>query len=225
MDDGTIAEESDMKTMRCKIQDTGYRIKKTDTGHCLQVAVKNERGMVLIVSLLLLLVATVVGITALSTSTTNVIIAGNQRLKEINFTGADSGAYVCSAVIDSTAFYSSVDSNYSSLVQDSSDFLDEINGGDGGDCPVLSPTCTNPAPDIQFTMGSGSSAITVSVDVDYLYAAFSAGSAVEFASGYEGIGKSASGGGASIYYAISSVGQGSVGSENSVYAVYRYVTK
>ncbi|MBI4837936.1 MAG: hypothetical protein HY806_02090 [Nitrospirae bacterium] len=176
-------------------------------------------------SLLLLLVATVVGITALSTSTTNVIIAGNQRLKEINFAGADSGAYICAAVIDNTAFYSSVDSNYSSLVPDSTDFLDEINGGDGGDCPASSPTCTNPAPDIQFTMGSGSSAITVSIDVDYLYAAFSAGSAVEFASGYEGLGKSASGGGASIYYAVTSVGQGSVGSENSVYTVYRYITR
>ncbi|NOY38705.1 MAG: hypothetical protein GXO95_00235, partial [Nitrospirae bacterium] len=50
----------------------------------------NEKGVALIVGTLLLLVATAVGVIALSTSTTNVMISGNQRLSEINFAAADS---------------------------------------------------------------------------------------------------------------------------------------
>jgi Tfp pilus assembly protein PilX len=71
--------------MRYKIQN-----KKTDTCTIL----RSEKGMVLIVSLLLLLVATVIGITALSTSTSNVMISGSQRLSEINFAAADSAISV-----------------------------------------------------------------------------------------------------------------------------------
>lgn len=190
----------------------------------LQSAICNSQdGMVLIVSLLLLLVATVMGITALSTSTTNVMIAGNQRLKELNFAGADSGIYVSDPIIDDTAYYNTVATKYADLIPNSTDFLNEINGTLTNDCPALSQTCTTPAPDIQFDLDADT---TVYVDVDYLYAAFSAGSAIEFASGYEGLGKSAAGGGVNVYYGLISVAQSTIGSEDSVCAaIYKYVTR
>ena len=90
-----------MKATKYKIQDTEFRIRKTDSISILG----SEKGMVLILSIMLLLVATVVGITALSTSTINVMIAGNQRLNELCFSSADSGIGVSDPIIDDTAYY------------------------------------------------------------------------------------------------------------------------
>jgi len=182
----------------------------------LQFAICNsERGFVLIASLLLLLVATVVGITALQTSTTNVMIAGNQRLSEINFSAADSGVSVSVPIIDNTAYSSAVSNIYASLVINPN-FVNEISGA----LPDITVS-----PDLQFSVGSGASAVTVSVDIEYLYSGSSAGGAMEFASGYEGLGKGAGTGGTEIYYSINSSPAGAVGSQAQVDAVYRYLTK
>jgi hypothetical protein len=168
----------------------------------------SESGVVLVVSLLLLLVATVAGITALSTSTTNVMISGNRRLSELNFSSADSGAFATKPIINSTAFSGVVDIKYLAaidpLVKDAADFTDEIAGGDGSDKPLVSP-------DIGFSIGTALQAetnTTVSVDVDYLYAAYAEGGAIEFASGYDGLAYGAGAGGAHIFYRVNSVSQG-----------------
>ena len=188
----------------------------------------SEKGIVLIVSLLLLLVATVVGITALSTSTTNVMMTGNQLLSERAFAAADSGIFVSAPIIDDTAYNPAVSATYAPLVVSTVDFINEIKGGSimDVDCPVTSPTCFPAAPDIQYTLGAaGATPITVSVDVDYLYAALGAGCAIEFASGYEGLGKAMGSGCGEIYYDVLSVGQGTLGSESSVCSLYKYITK
>jgi Tfp pilus assembly protein PilX len=183
----------------------------------------SEKGMVLIVSLLLLLVATVVGITALSTSTTKVMIAGNQRLSEINFSYADSGVSVSSPILTDTAFNGAVGASYTGLVIAGSNFLNEVTGAlpRDPDCAVLSTTCGIAAPDIRYTIG----ATTVSVDVDYLYTTYTTGSAIEFASGYEGLGKGAGSGGSQTNYSINSYGVDSAasGSVTGIGALYRYV--
>ncbi|OGL46267.1 MAG: hypothetical protein A2W05_11165 [Candidatus Schekmanbacteria bacterium RBG_16_38_10] len=186
----------------------------------LKFAILNsQEGMVLIVSLLLLLVATVVGITALSTSTTKVMIAGNQRLSEMNFSSADGGISASVPIIETTAYDRTVSATYAALVI-SADFTNEITGALAQDGDTASAS-----PDIRFALGSGTFATTVSVDVDYLYAGSPAGSAIEFASGYEGFGKGAGSGGAEVYYTVNSLSEGDAGSESGVYAVYRYVTK
>ena len=186
----------------------------------LKFAILNSQdGMVLIVSLLLLLVATVVGITALSTSTTKVMIAGNQRLSEMNFSSADGGISASVPIIETTAYDRTVSATYAALVI-SADFTNEITGALAQDGDTASAS-----PDIRFALGSGTFATTVSVDVDYLYAGSPAGSAIEFASGYEGFGKGAGSGGAEVYYTVNSLSEGDAGSESGVYAVYRYVTK
>ena len=182
----------------------------------------SQEGLVLVAGLLLLLVATVVGITALSTSTTNVMIAGNKRLSELNFASADSGVSVSDPVIDDTAYNREVNviKYPGSLIPNPSDFAGEISGSPpmDSDEPLVSP-------DLTFSLGSGASDTDVSVDVDYLYAAYAAGSAIEFASGYEGAGKGAGAGGVIIYYDTLSVGEGPLGSESTVCALYRYVSK
>ncbi|NOY39146.1 MAG: hypothetical protein GXO95_02635 [Nitrospirae bacterium] len=50
-----------------------------------------QDGFILIIALLSLLALTAIGILAISTSTTEVMIAGNTRLREIGFSSADSG--------------------------------------------------------------------------------------------------------------------------------------
>jgi len=189
--------------------------------------VNNEKGVALIVGTLLLLVATAVGVIALSTSTTNVMISGNQRLSEINFAAADSGVSVSIPVIKSSISERSIDPKYidppkGALTVDNSDsdpangipdFIDELVGAS----PVNSDTASE-KPDMWFSLND----TTVNVDVDYLYRGYAKGSAIEFASGYEGIGKGAgSKGSVEVYYAINSLGIGNVGSETEVCAIYR----
>ena len=151
------------------------------------------------------------------------MIAGNQRLSEINFSNADGGVSVSSPILRDTAFNGAVGASYTGLVVAGSNFLNEVTGvlPRDPDCAVLSTTCLAAAPDIQYPTG----ATTISVDVDYLYTTYTTGSAIEFASGYEGFGKGMGSGGAEIYYAINSLSTGDAGSEAGVYALYRYVTK
>jgi Tfp pilus assembly protein PilX len=194
-------------------------VKQTCSTSSMQGVLGSEDGMILIVGLLLLLVATVVGITALSTSTTNIMIAGNQRLSDINFTCADSGVSVSVPIVDNTAYNRAVSSTYTSLVSNAADFASEI----GGSSP-MDTDAAETSPDITFGMGTGASAATSLVDIDYLYYAPTAGCALEFASGYEGVGKGASGCG-EVYYRIASVCQGQASSEASVCSMYRYVIR
>jgi Tfp pilus assembly protein PilX len=192
--------------------------------------ITSEDGLILVLSLLLLLIATVVGITALSTSTTNVMISGNQRLSEMNFASADSGFLIASKIIKDTAYNSAISSSYTSFVQDTADtnsnsiadFIDEILGvlPRDTDCAIKSASCTSPAPDITITISSS----TVNIDNDFLYATYVTGGAIEFASGYEGLGKGIGpGSGVQVYYRINSYSSESAGSVTGLGAVYRYV--
>lgn len=86
------------------------------------LTLQNENGVSLVVALLILLVLTLIGITAISTTTFETNIAGNQRLYNRAFYTADAGvdyfgstgrAYILvpntSGVVDSTAAGLSLD--------------------------------------------------------------------------------------------------------------------
>jgi Tfp pilus assembly protein PilX len=231
MVNGNSAEKREVNMRKNRPQTTDHRpqiidlYRKKNSLESGVWSLKSEKGIVLVVALLLLLVATVVGITALSTSTTNVMIAGNQRLQEICFSAADSGVSVVDPIINDTAYgHGAVSAAYNAvsnpLVQNVVDFDNEITGAlkMNGDTPLASP-------DIRFTLGSGVTAVTVSVDVDYLYSAAEAGCAIEFASGYEGMGKSCSAGCCITYYDETSVAQCALGAESRVCTLYKYVNK
>lgn len=74
---------------------------------------KDEQGFALVVALLALLVITVIGVLALSTSITEVMVAGNTRLREINFSSADAGISTSEPVMrnPSTSSYAFIDLN------------------------------------------------------------------------------------------------------------------
>jgi len=181
-----------------------YRIQNLPTGQAgtdyrAQITVKNEQGIVLVVALLLLLVATVVGITALSTSTTKVMIAGNQRLSEINFSAADGGISVSTLIMKNL-------STYAGYPITDPNFIDE-------------PAQDADTFDIQYTVGT----TTISVDIDYLYIVGMPGSMKEFACGYDYCPSYYSAN--AKLYRINSLGVGATGSESGVGTLSTYVPR
>ena len=180
-----------------------------------QSTINNEQGFVLVVALLALLVVTVIGVLALSTSTTEVMMAGNTRLREIAFSGADSGLEISDPALRFIV-YNQNTGNYAGIVNDPN-IAQELRSGTPFD-PSDSP---NPAnnPDLQLALGN----MNVTVDIDRMFASPCEGATIEYASGYEGIGM---GGGGTIcaYYRINSVSRGEIGSESIVGGVYRYVS-
>lgn len=176
---------------------------------------KYEQGFVLVVALLALLVVTVLGVLALSTSTTEVMMAGNQRLREISFSGAESGLEIADPAIRYIV-YNSDFGNYNAIVNDPN-LASELRTGPPFD---NSDSCVN-NPDIQLN-NFGGKPMTVSVDIDFISGGHCVGSAIEFASGYEGVGMGG-GGGVCVHYRVNSMSSGDVGSENVVGGIYRYV--
>jgi Tfp pilus assembly protein PilX len=60
---------------------------------------RHEKGFVLVTALLALVVVTIIAVLALSTSTTQVMVAGNERLREINLAAADAGVSLSEPVM------------------------------------------------------------------------------------------------------------------------------
>lgn len=179
---------------------------------------KNERGIALVIVMLLLISMTVIGFLSIAMTTTNITIGGNKKLKKQNLHAGESVIEVSAPFIESAAYERAIPSDYSSLTF-SSDVITEILG-------MHAPpedTVDNPrnAPDVNFAVGG----MNVIGDIDYLYATTVVGGALEFASGYEGVGKGLGQSGAIVFYRINSLAQGPINSSARVGAIYRYVTK
>jgi hypothetical protein len=84
---------------------------------------------------------------------------------------------------------------------------------------IMTPAFTE-AQDVTYTVDGH----TVNVDIDKMYSKWMGGTAIEFASGYEGLGKSGSSGFYS-FYRINSSGSGVSNSTDQVGAIYKYVPK
>lgn len=160
---------------------------------------KNEKGYVLVIALLVLAVVTVIGVLALSTSTTEVMIAGNTRLREMNLSSADAGVAVSEPVIRNP------DQTKYNFINDVATLRSEI-------------FCTSQMnqddervnPNLNITIGENN----VSVDIDYINAAD------------PGPGYALEEGGPPVLmknYRINSTSRGGAGSECMVGATYYIV--
>lgn len=65
-------------------------------------AMSREEGFILIIALLSLLALTAIGILAITTSTTEVMVAGNTRLREVGLSAADSGIELSEPILRNT---------------------------------------------------------------------------------------------------------------------------
>ena len=176
---------------------------------------RDNDGYILITVLLLLLVLTVLGIAAINTSTVENVLSGNVRLRERNLSKADAGVEISSGLIersvresDITGFTNIVSPSYAST---SDDYLPN---------ELRSTPFDTDTQDLAFTVDTQN----VTVDIDKMYSKWIGGTAIEFAAGYEGAGKSG-GTGFYTYYRINAQGFGLVLSNAAVGTIYRYVPR
>jgi hypothetical protein len=170
---------------------------------------KHEEGSVLIVALFILVILTLLGIMATTTTETEIQIAGNEKFHKIAFQNADSGVFSTPKVI-SGAFDGGADPAWAGVTY--------LGAGDTFYREIMGFDAYDPFPDIRFTLGGHN----VDVDVNRTGQVIIAGGSAEFSSGSEGVG-TGSAGGVGILYEMDSLGQGPNAALSNVDAVYRKV--
>jgi hypothetical protein len=172
-------------------------------------ALRSEEGSTLIVALLILVVLTIIGVSATTTSEIEIKIAGNDQFHKVAFQNADSGVYTVPKLI-SLCIDNASEQAVAGMTYTPSDgtFYREIMGFDAPDA----------ATDVQFSLAG----FNVNVGVDRTGAMNLAGGGVEFASGAEGVGVG-SAGGVAIFFDMDSFGEGPGSSVSNIGGVYRKV--
>jgi hypothetical protein len=181
--------------------------------------INNEKGFVLITSLLILLILLVIGVAATTTTTIELQIAGNEKVRQQTFYQADGGADLASRVtyenalcINSGGFDENPDGS-GKMVIGGVEVLDlNFASPSGGNVPLPSDgtrdvafypgNAVDTAPHTNMTVGGRSLA--------------SAGSGLQMVSGYEGLGYGSAGGGTHVRYTINAQHQGEGNSESVV---------
>ena len=167
------------------------------------------------VVLMIMLILTTLGISEITTTTTELKVAGNSRMQQSVFYGAEGGLHMYPSVLTETLRDRAVPARFTSPggpVQDPAGLRDELFGFSGSAARLDKP---EDRPDLETNL----QALEVKVDLDRIQERLMGGSAAEFAGGYEGIGMSSAGGSIGIYYEVESLGQmgGSQGRVSEVY--------
>ncbi len=162
----------------------------------------NERGIILITMLLLMVIISLIGMIAINTSVVDIQISGNLRKGTAAFHGAEAGVDLSIGVIENTIVNGTLTpSGPVGLITsiDTANLGTEILGGDDYNTDTPSGS-----PDVVMNNLNNT---TVNTDIDRLYSYQLPGGAAQFAMGYEGIGAGAGGGGTAVLYRIDSEGE------------------
>lgn len=158
----------------------------------------NERGAVLITTLLLLVIITLIGLIAINTATVDIQISGQTKRSSRAFGGAEAGIDLATPVIEATLEQliltpaSIAGAVYSADILNASEILND----------QLAAELATFNADITFAnIGQG---VQVSIDIDRLNSVTIPGGAIEFAAGYEGVGSGAAGGGTGVLLQVTS---------------------
>lgn len=171
----------------------------------------NEKGTILISMLMLLVVVSIMALIALNVTTVELQVMGNLKKTQRTLNAAEGGIGLSIPIIEATlqagqlapSSISGVGTDVMSSGTRSYALADEILGkGNYYSDTNYDPIPANMQPNL--TINSGGS--MVYVDIDRMYATTVPGTSLEFASAYDGIGVSAGGGGAVIFYRIDGVG-------------------
>jgi hypothetical protein len=164
---------------------------------------RNEKGMALVIALMLLSVLSLLGASALLTTNVEVKITSNTKLGRIAFFAADGAGNAAAGILEDniTDVGWSDDFQYSDGVSvTDGDFAFEVrNEDDDGDGDTIDDV--SDAPDISFD-----DTFTATVDVDKGPTVPVAGSSAVSATGFEGAGKGAAGGGLKTVYHLHTKG-------------------
>ena len=178
----------------------------------------NEDGMILLTVLMLMFIATLLGVISINSSTIEVQISGNEKRVSTSFAAAEAGIDLAIPIIEqSLAFGSLTPSSFTVPDREGVDRAVDMDTdiSPGTNKTQLYNEIADPAfsygfdntttPDIYIKdLGVG---VEVMIDIDRLYSEVIAGGALEFAMGYEGVGSGAAGGGVVVYYRITSAGK------------------
>lgn len=169
----------------------------------------NEEGSALVVALLILVVLTIIGISATTTTEIDIQMAGNDSFHKVAFFNADGGIYSTPKLI-SLCLENDAEQNLAGITYlgAGGTFYREIMGFNAGDA----------ARDVRLGIGG----FNVDMDVQRTGVMNIAGGGTEFASGAEGIGVG-SAGGVAILYDMDSLGNGPAASAANIGAEYRKV--
>lgn len=178
--------------------------------------INNEKGAVLAIALLIMLALALIGLAALFTSTMELDIARNERLAKESFYLADGGTTIPPVIIEESINNRDLPDLHGITLNDTH-FMNELLGSPTNNDQDTDSPDNNP--DITTTINGKN----IAIDVDRIGAQMLAGGAVEFASGYEGIGSGAASGGMAIFYRIESQGNAGSSSKSVVETYYRKV--
>ena len=190
----------------------------------------SQQGAALVIAIMILLILTVLGIYAITTSTLETKIAGSERELKTAFYAADAGQPIGINVIKAIIQYvptspSALPAPWDAIVQDGLDgfitnneiFTDIRNTTD---TPTNQPDVIVNRTDLGLTAAVP---IGVTIDIDRITSYQLSGGATEYGSGYEGIGQGG-GGDVGVIYALDSLGRYTFSNTASeLEAGYRYV--
>jgi hypothetical protein len=170
------------------------------------LTLRSQQGAALVIAIMILLLLTILGIYAVTTSTLETKIAGNERVLKDAFYSADGGIDCSRMVI--TLFITQQNPTLPSRtsVNNQNNFRDE----------VLGTTAVSPLPFVNFDYQYVGSNTSTRITVDRLRVEDPAGENHDW--GYPVSEKKTS-----IYYLLDSVSQGIAGASADIEATYRYV--
>ena len=177
----------------------------------------NEKGSTLVLSILILLLLTVIGIAATNTSIIEILISGNDKVHKMTFHQADGGTEVGIELVeqnislagfDATDLANLGDVNVTSLnlyLKVPPIYMPDDNNRDA----FFPKDYAGNEPHTNLTIGGNTG--------------LSTGGAIQMAAGYEGKGKSSAGGGSYVVYDIWSQHIGEVNSEAIILLQWMHV--
>ena len=170
----------------------------------------NSDGSVMVVTLLLLVVLTIIGVSSITTSNIEVQVATNDKVHKMAFYAADGGCELGTELLELNIACSSGFAN-DNLVIGNITVIDK-------DFWMQGSEPQDGSHDVQIDAASGPHT-NLSI---FGTSAFGVGGAIEMAAGYEGKGKAAASGGVSLLYEIHSQHLGLANSESVVAIQWRH---
>lgn len=189
---------------------------------------QSQQGAALVIAIMILLILTVLGIYAVTTSTLETKIAGAERSYKVAFYTADAGEPVGVNIIKAIIFNvpasaSDLPTPWKNIVKDNVLVTTEI-FTNVRDTDAVDQYGQRDVEASGNNLGLPEGAnVELWIDIDRLSSYQMTGGAIQFASGYEGIG-GGGGGSIGVTYAIDSIGRYTLmGSQSRIESGYRYV--
>jgi len=185
------------------------------------IVLKNENGSLLVISLIILMLLTLIGIAITTTASLELQIAGNERLHKNSFYRADGGSEISYELLEQNLGCAGGFTNSTITGTGSSLSLEVVKLNFWQNSPAANQNFeTNrdfyfPS---NYAAGTPHTNFTVGGNVS-----FSTGSAIQMVSGYEGKGKGVGAGGAHILYDVYSQHIGTNNSQAAIKTQWRHV--